>query len=75
MTPKKRKSELREQGIKSDLEAYRIAQAQKLLNLFEEANGRLAKTVEELEQWLKSNPGKAATAYDRTPAGKIIPDL
>jgi hypothetical protein len=29
--------------------------------------------VEELEQWVASSEGRAAMAYDRDEAGKIIP--
>lgn len=58
---------------KADAEAYRLRQAQKLLELFEGANGRPAKTMDELTQWCMSPAGKAATAYDRSPDGKIIP--
>lgn len=57
----------------SDAEKYRIAQAQKLLDLFAGAKGRPARTPEELEKWLQSPQGKAATTYDKTPRGKIIP--
>ena len=59
----------------SDAEKYRIAQAQTLLDLYEEANGKPAATVEELEKWLSSATGNATTAYDSTPDGKIIPDI
>jgi len=60
----------------SDKEAgehYRLAQAQKLLDLFEGAHGRRARTADELAQWLASPEGHAATAYDRAADGKIIP--
>jgi len=59
---------------KDEAYRYRLAQARKLLDLFEEANGRPARTIEELGAWVKSDAGRAATAYDRTPDGKIIPD-
>jgi hypothetical protein len=52
---------------------YRLAQAQKLLDVFEEAHGRPAQTYEELEDWAGSPEGKAALAYHRTPNGTIIP--
>jgi hypothetical protein len=57
-----------------DAEAYRLRQAQKLLDLFEGANGRPAETMDELTQWCVSPAGKAAMAYDHTADGKIIPD-
>ncbi len=62
-------------GDREDAEKYRLAQARKLLNLFEDAHGRPARTTEELAQWLASPQGKAASAYDRGKDGKIIPDL
>ena len=58
---------------KEDAQKHREAQAQKLLDLFEGAHGRKAKTVEELEAWVASPEGKAALAYDHTPDGKVIP--
>jgi hypothetical protein len=61
-------------SIKEDAHRYRCRCVEKLLALFEGDNGRPARTVLELEQWLGSARGKAATAYDRTPDGKIIPD-
>jgi hypothetical protein len=66
-------SELRGQDIKSHAHAYRLAVAQKIIDLFEEANGRPANTVEELTQWCASDAGKAATADHRDADGKIIP--
>jgi len=44
---------------------YRIPQAQKILDLYEEANGRPATTLEELIKWLSTAAGKAAMGYDR----------
>jgi hypothetical protein len=47
-------------------EEYRgIPSAQKLLDLYEEANGKPARTLEELTKWMMSPAGKAATGYDR----------
>lgn len=58
----------------SDAKAYRVAQAQKLLDLFEGAKGRPAKTVEELTEWAGSPEGRKAQAYvTPTSKGKIIP--
>jgi hypothetical protein len=54
---------------------YRLAVAQKILDLFEAANGRPARTCAELDKWVGSDAGRAAMAYDRGPDGKIIPDL
>jgi hypothetical protein len=54
-------------------ERYREAQAQKLLDLFEDAHGRPVRSVKELERWVASPEGRAATACDRTKDGKIIP--
>jgi hypothetical protein len=44
---------------------YRIPQAQKLLDLYEEANSRPATTPEELIKWLSTAADKAAIAFDR----------
>ena len=52
---------------------YRLAQAQKLIDLFTGANGRRPRNTEELGMWIDSAEGKAALAYDQTPDGKIIP--
>ena len=52
---------------------YRLAQAQKLIDLFTGANGRRPRNTEELGMWINSAEGKAALAYDQTPDGKIIP--
>jgi hypothetical protein len=59
--------------IESDAHQYRLAQAQKILDVSEDAHGRPADTLEELTAWASSPEGKAALAYDRTPDGKIIP--
>jgi len=39
---------------------------QRLLDLFEGAKGRRPKTDQELEEWLASPEGKAATAFEVT---------
>lgn len=57
-----------------DAHKYRLKQAEKLLRLFHEAKGHPARTFQELDDWVGSREGRAATAYDRTPDGKIIPD-
>jgi hypothetical protein len=47
----------RKGSTKADREAgerVRLAQAQKLLDLFEDANGRPAETMEELTEWYTS---------------------
>ncbi|MCK1418907.1 hypothetical protein IVB55_39470 [Bradyrhizobium sp. CW4] len=59
--------------IRQAAERYRNAQAQKLLELFESAHGRPAKTVKELEQWVASPEGRAVTAKHRDEDGHIIP--
>ena len=41
-------------------------EAQRLLVLFEGAKGRQPETDEELEDWLASPEGKAATAFEPT---------
>jgi hypothetical protein len=60
---------------KAAAEALRKSQVRKLLELFEGARGRPAKSPEELDAWLRSPEGEAALAYDQTPDGKIIPEL
>ena len=40
--------------------------AQRLIDLFEGAKGRRPKTERELEGWLASPEGKAATAFELT---------
>jgi hypothetical protein len=59
---------------KSDAAKYRLRQAQKLLDLFEDANGRPAKDGDELSAWFASPEGRKAIAYDCDKEGKIIPD-
>jgi hypothetical protein len=54
-------------------ERYRLAQAQKLLDLFEAAHGRPASTADELGQWTESPEGRAALAAHQGPDGKINP--
>jgi hypothetical protein len=54
-------------------ERHRLRQAQKLLDLFEDAHGKTATSQEELESWLASPDGRAALAYDLDAEGKIIP--
>jgi hypothetical protein len=44
---------------KSDAEVYRLAQAQKLLGLFEIAHGRPATSIDELTRWMQSPEGEA----------------
>ncbi len=44
---------------------HRLPRAQKLLDLYDEANGRPAITLEELIGWLSTAAGKAAIACDR----------
>jgi hypothetical protein len=39
---------------------------QRLLDLFEGAKGRRPKTDQELDEWLASPEGKAATAFELT---------
>jgi hypothetical protein len=41
-----------------------IPSAQKLLELYEEANGRPAESLEDLIKWMMSAFGRAAIAYD-----------
>jgi hypothetical protein len=41
-----------------------IPEARKLLDLYEEANGKPAETIADLTEWILSPAGKAATGYD-----------
>ena len=43
---------------------------QRLLDLFEGAKGRRPKTDQELDEWLASPEGKAATAFEPTSASR-----
>lgn len=42
------------------------SQTQRLLELFEGAKGRRPNTDQELKEWLASDEGKAATAFELT---------
>jgi hypothetical protein len=58
----------------ADAKAYRLLQAEKLLELFKGSHkGRPVQTMQELVEWLASPEGVAATADDRDPNGKVIP--
>jgi hypothetical protein len=51
----------------------RLAQAQKLIDLFASANGRPPRSPEEVKKWIDTPDGKAALADHQMPDGKIIP--
>ena len=55
-----------EDRIASDQEERKKAQAQRLLDLFEGAKGRRPETDQELNDWLASSEGKAATGFELT---------
>ena len=59
------------QQIKETAELYRLAQAQKMLDLFEAFNGRPASTVKELAEWAASPKGKMILAFHLDESGKI----
>jgi hypothetical protein len=61
------------QQIKETAELYRLAQAQKMLDLFEAFNGRPASTVKELAEWAASPKGKMILAFHHDESGKIDP--
>ena len=46
------------------------SQTQRLLELFEGAKGRRPNTDQELKEWLASDEGKAATAFELTPLSR-----
>ena len=52
---------------------YRLAQAQRILDVFEAEHNRPVETIEELEQWVGSAPGKAALANYHDKDGHVIP--
>jgi hypothetical protein len=54
-------------------ERYRLAQAQKLIDLFEDAHAKPLNSMGELEQWVASPEGRAALALHCDKDGKIIP--
>jgi hypothetical protein len=54
----------------SDKEEAARALGQRLLDLFEGARGRLPKNDQELQEWLASPEGKAATAFEPTSASR-----
>ena len=47
-------------------EAGKVQAGKRLLDLFEGVNGRRPETDQELNEWLATPEGKAATAYDLT---------
>ncbi|HXO95070.1 MAG TPA: hypothetical protein VN857_00670 [Chthoniobacterales bacterium] len=54
--------------------AYQLAQAQRILDLFQAKTGRAAKSMDELTKWATSPEGEAALAINRDPeTGKIDP--
>jgi hypothetical protein len=54
--------------------AYNIAQAQRILDLFQASTGRAAKSINELTNWATSPVGEAVLAINRDPeTGKIDP--
>jgi hypothetical protein len=54
------------QWIRSILSAATCSARKRLLDLFEGAKGRWAETDQELDEWLASPEGKAATAFEVT---------
>jgi hypothetical protein len=56
-----------------DAHKYRLARAETMLKLFEEAHSHPV-TVEELENWVASPEGQEALAYYRQPDGKARPE-
>ena len=58
----------------SDAQKYRLLQAQKILDLFKEANGRPATGIAELENWVATPEGRAVLSRHHDEHGKLIPD-
>jgi hypothetical protein len=52
---------------KEAAEAYRLLQAQRILDLFEKDRGRPARTIEELDAWVGSPEGQALLAINKNP--------
>ena len=61
------------QSVEEAAHAYHLAQAAKLISLFEKEHGDGPKTVEELSTWVGSPEGKAALAPHHDANGHIIP--
>jgi hypothetical protein len=57
---------LRGGSVVNDQEQQKRAEAQRLLDLFEGAKGRRPETDQELNDWLASLEGKAATGFELT---------
>jgi hypothetical protein len=51
-------------------DAYRLAQTQKLIDLFTGARGKPPQTPDELNAWLESPEGKALTAIFNSKNGR-----
>ena len=52
--------------------AYRLRQAQRILDIFAATNGRPARTLEELEKWSTTPEGQAALAVNSDPETGFI---
>ena len=50
---------------------YRLLQAEKILELYEQAHGHQARTIEELKQWAESAEGKRILAANSQQNGTI----
>ncbi len=61
-----------QKGDEEDAHKYRLAQAEIMLKLFEQAHSSPV-TVEEFENWVASPEGKTALAPHRRPDGTIDP--
>jgi hypothetical protein len=57
--------------MESAAQEHRLAQARMIIALFEVVNGRPARTMEELERWTASAPGRELMAQHRDADGKI----
>jgi hypothetical protein len=57
---------------KEAAEAWRLLQAQRILDLFAKAKGYDARTIEELEAWVGSPEGQAVLALNKNPATGTI---
>jgi hypothetical protein len=58
----------------TDADKWRLKQAEKILDLFKDAHGRPARTIQELEDWACSPDGRRYRKDFQDRDGKIIPD-
>jgi hypothetical protein len=60
--------------LESDAHKWRLKQAEKILKLFKQSQGRDARDSDDLTVWLQTPEGEALLARHHDENGKIIPD-